>query len=367
MKKICIDARMIEHSGIGTYLKNLIPLLSKGDLDLTLIVSQNALKTSPWLLSYPLIFCEDPIYSLREQIHLPQLIPPCDLFWSPHFNAPLFPIRAKKRLITIHDLYHLAFFSQLHWMKKIYARIVISQAMRKADRVVTVSLFTLSEIEKFFPKFFKKTSVVYCGVSPTQFSKVPEKNEKILSLLPQKYFLFVGNVKPHKNLLGLLQAFQLLAREKRDVFLVIVGKGFGKLFEELMERFGNIREKVLWLKNIPDEDLPMIYHRSCALVFPSVYEGFGLPPLEAMASSCPVIASRIASIPEICEDAALYIDPYDPLTMKDAMVKILGDTHLRQHLIASGKKRIEQFSWKKSAAQHLAIIEELLHEDSTCS
>ncbi len=240
--------------------------------------------------------------------------------------------------------------------------------MRRADRVITASCFTLSEIEKFFPHERKKVSVIHCGVDAEHYSERIKKNEfSKRASLPQKYFLFVGNVKPHKNLSGLFRAFDLLAKEKKDVFLVIVGKDFETLLQALMRQFANIRDKVLWLNDVPHEDLPIIYHRSLALVFPSFYEGFGLPPLEAMASSCVVIASRIASIPEICEDAAFYVDPHDPLTIKDAMQRVLEGADLRKSLIEKGNKRVLQFSWKKSAEQHLALIEDLLHENSACS
>ncbi|HEU65018.1 MAG TPA: glycosyltransferase family 1 protein, partial [Chlamydiae bacterium] len=181
MKKICIDTRMIESAGIGTYLKSILKnlkakVLEKEKFKIFLIVNskvkEKKLEDYKWLSkNFELIFLDAPIYSIKEQILLPFKIPKCDLFFSPHFNIPIFPIRAKKRLVTIHDVYHLAFFSKLKFLEKFYAKFVIRKAALQADKVLTVSNFSKSEILKYTKAKPDKIEVIYNTLNPIFLNK----------------------------------------------------------------------------------------------------------------------------------------------------------------------------------------------------
>lgn len=328
MFDLVIDARMTKSGGIGTYLRNLMPYLEASGLKVAKIE-------------------EGPrIYSVAEQVKLPFLIPKCKVFWSPHFNVPLLPIRAKRRLVTIHDFYHLAHFKQLTALQKAYAKTVIPRAVKGADRLIVVSEFTKSQLPKFFPDFSGRVDVIVCGPG--------NKAEPKSSLnIPGKFFLFVGNLKPHKNLELLLRAFQLANIEEH---LLIVGKkeGFirGMDFEKL-----KIPSRVHFLGEISDPELADLYRRAKALVFPSLYEGWGSPPIEAMQAGCPVIAARAASIPEACGDAALYFDPRSAEELA-WILRSFGEE--RSEYIARGFKRAQMYSWEKCANQHLEIIRQEL-------
>jgi glycosyltransferase involved in cell wall biosynthesis len=320
MIRLCIDARMAFSSGIGTFIRKLVPLLNQPPFALTLLV-----KDDSWQIPIHQILFDAPIYSIKEQILFPKAIPPCDLFWSPHYNVPLLPIRAHKKVATIHDTCHLALGSLT---QKLYAKILMRWAL-KSDLVTTVSHFSKSEIERFFGQ--RDVEVIPIGVDREQFKRTVLLKK---DLLPERFILFVGNFKPHKNVNGLLQAFSKMKGKN----LVLVGKGKVEA-----------PENVLVLSEVLDSELPVLYSRAEVFVFPSFYEGFGLPPLEAMSCGCPTVVSNAASIPEVCGEASVYFHPENVEEMKEAIEKVLQDEGLQEALIQKGLERTELFSWEKAA------------------
>lgn len=314
MIDLCIDVRMAFHSGIGTYIREIVPLL-KGDFRLILLVDR---LDQSWCKEFEQILFHVPIYSAIEQMQYPFKIPKCDLFWSPHYNVPLFEIRAKKRIVTIHDVCHLVFGSLA---ERLYAKVVMGKAL-KSHQIITVSHFSRGEIEKRFGK--KNVEVVHIGVNPEKFHK-KEPSEEIRQKyqLPKNYTLFVGSGKAHKNLEGLLRSGL--------TDLITIGPG---------------------IQEIDAPDLVYIYSMADVFVFPSLYEGFGLPPLEAMCCGCPTAVSNAASIPEVCGDASLYFDPKDV----DAIRETVQAAKNRQDLIEKGFERVKQFSWEKAAQKHIEIL-----------
>lgn len=361
VKQVVIDARMLLSAGIGTYLQNLIPFLKTANFSIKLIVSKKHLQFFPILQEFDLIFLEDGIYSIQEQLKLPQKIPKCDLFWSPHYNVPIFPIRAKKRLVTIHDVFHLAHLHTLNWKEKIYAKTVIAAAVKFSERIITDSLFSQQEILRLTNAIKEKIEVITLGVDHHFFS--PSKKH-ISKELPKKYFLYVGNIKPHKNLLGLVQAFQMLLQEGNDADLILIGKQKelknSASFQEIFAAHPLLQKKVHLFEDVKNSDLPFYFNKAIALVFPSFYEGFGLPPLEAMSSGCTVIVSHAASLPEVCGDAAYYVDPYNAKDIKEKMKRLLEDGSMRDAFIQKGFSRAEKFHWKDTAIKHIQVIHNLL-------
>ena len=184
--------------------------------------------------------------------------------------------------------------------------------------------------------------------------------------LPQKYFLFVGNLKPHKNLQNILKSFDKLICQYEDVYLVIVGqnKNLNHFFDisEVLKNNKKLKDKIKLIDSASDQDLPILYQLSKALVFPSLYEGFGYPPLEAMASgTCSIVSDR-ASLPEICENSAYYVKPLDIDSIYKAMHDILTDDKLRDDLINKGVDRVKLFDKKISIEKHLSLIKEMINE-----
>jgi len=169
--QVCIDSRMLHHSGIGVYLRMLLPYLVT-EFNVTLLGNPELLKDyNPKATIIPF---NSPIYSIEEQRRYRQIVPPVDLFWSPHYNVPLTGIRTRKRIATIHDVFHLAFFKQLSLKQKIYAQLVINRAVTASNAVVTVSNFSKNEIVKFTPAKADKVSVIYNGVKQTALPILPD-------------------------------------------------------------------------------------------------------------------------------------------------------------------------------------------------
>ncbi len=366
MMKVCVDARMIRSSGIGTYLQNLLPTFAQ-HFDLILIGNPDEIDIS----NCHVVASTIPIYSIAEQVYLPRLIPSCDVFWSPHYNIPLLPIRAKKRLVTIHDVFHLAFSDTLPLKQKLYAKLLLNRAVTISHQVVTVSEFSKAEIVKHTHASPSSIRVIHNGINHQLF-RVMKDNNQLESVrqqyqLPTRFALFVGNVKPHKNLISLVKAFAAIRDKIPDLYLVIVGKkegfitGAPELFEYIHQN-KTLADRIIFTGFVATEDLPVIYNLADLFVFPSLYEGFGLPPLEAMACGCPVLVADKASMPEVC---GIHIDYIDPLDITSLAVKITEMINLnheqRQTLSDRGVQKAAAYTWEKSIAAHIEVIRVGIH------
>jgi len=355
LKTLTIDARMLKAGGIGRYIRELIPYL-KEEFKLILIVSSKDADSIDSDIDR--VILDAPIYSISEQLLLPLKIPKCDIFWSPHYNIPLLPIRAKQRVVTIHDVYHLAFANMLSIPQRLYAKFLIDKALKLSDTIITSSHFSKDEIIKY-TNTTRDIEVVYSGVNRDIFRVILDDNA-LLSVrakykLPEEFILFVGNLKPHKNLKRLL-----LAIRDRDYNLVIVGnrsnfinpdKTLSKIIEE-----SNLQDRVYFTGSISDNDLPYIYNLSKLLVFPSLYEGFGIPPLEAQACGVIVVASDIPPLREVYKDNILYFDPLNIGSISSELNRAIDDISLKEILIEKGLKNTDTFSWQKSAKALIDIV-----------
>ncbi|ARS37722.1 hypothetical protein CA264_04585 [Pontibacter actiniarum] len=355
---------MINASGIGVYLKNLLPIISK-EFKLTLLGDEKDLKLYCNSPGTNVIIASAPIYSIKEQLQLARKIPKCDLFWSPHYNIPLLPIAARKRVTTIHDVYHLAYQHTLTLPQKAYANFFIRAAVKLSNKLITVSEFSKSEIVRYTQASSESIFTIHNGVDTEKFSEKRQISHKLLNKQASKYILYVGNVKPHKNLVTLLKAYSQIQQYDVSCKLLIVGKKEGFITSDnqiatLLKQNTILNEGVVFTGFVEEDLLPQLYQNAVALVVPSVYEGFGLPSLEAMASGCPVIASTAASIPEICGDAAMYFDPLDHESLADRLKCVLTSIAEREILVTKGYSRIKSYSWQKSAEKHTATFKQVL-------
>ncbi|WP_221175769.1 glycosyltransferase family 4 protein [Rufibacter immobilis] len=370
MPSIAIDARMLNASGIGVYLKHILPALCL-EFKVQVMGNEQEIEQFEWAKQVSVIPLNAPIYSVKEQWKLYQKVPACDLFWSPHYNIPLLPIKAKKRVVTIHDTFHLAYKHTLNFTQKTYASLFLNAAVRMADQVLTVSRFSEQEIIKYTRCSPEKLSVIYNGVDRTCFTEGISLSENAdlrqeLPNLPEKYILFVGNVKPHKNLITLLRAYSSLSLcLQQEYHLVIVGQKDGFLTPDqeifhVLEKQPQLKKFVHFTGFVPDKLLPVLYNCASLSVFPSLYEGFGMPPLEAMACGCPVVAARSASIPEVCADAVLYFNPLQASELTIQMERVLQNVELQMALAEKGREQCAKFSWEAAASQHVRIFKELV-------
>jgi glycosyltransferase involved in cell wall biosynthesis len=357
MKQICIDVRMAFHSGIGTYIRNIVQELKKTTFRLKLLATPMVLDKWHDINQQEVIIFKSPIYTLKEQLLYPFKIPPVDLYWSTHYNVPFLPIRAKKRLVSIYDVCHLAYNAHQSFHKRFYAKHVMHQAVTRSDHIITISDFSKQEIIRFTKARPDSISTIPLAVNREEF--FPISNHVLLSHVKQLYklsdyyILFVGNFLPHKNLKTLLKAWSFVHQRYPHFELVLVGKRGVKVE-------GFLDPSVRILQNVIQSHLPVLYQMAHLFIFPSLYEGFGLPPLEAMAMRCPVVASDAASLPEVCGDACLYTDPLDEKKMAEQICLVIEDKNLRDQLNRKADLHLKSFSWKKTAEDHIKIIESLV-------
>lgn len=367
MKKnsLVIDARMINNSGIGTYLKNILPEIINV-FNVTLLGNKEELINFKWANKCQIIDFNSKIYSIHEQFKFPNLVPKADLLWCPHFNVPILPVKAKKIICTIHDLNHLSTVANRNSIKYVYAKMLYNNAVKKSENIITVSNFSKSELLKYTKAIEKRIKVIYCAVS-NDFSlkRYTQSNLR----LPNDYILYVGNVKPHKNLITLLKAYKNLPNEFTNIFkLVIVGRKDGfitsdKIIFRYIDR-NNLWSNIYFTGYVSDYDIPLIYKNAKLFVFPSFYEGFGLPILEAMASKVPVISSYSASLIEIGGDASIYFNPNNPKELQQKLETLLKDDKIRDIYIKKGLANIKHFSWGKSSKEHIRLFTQIINSDN---
>jgi len=369
--KLTIDARLLTSSGIGVYIQNVItsPLLNQFEIRI-LYNSKDYSFFKSYHYNTKLIAYDAPLYSVKELIETPAKTIGTDIFWSSHYNVPLVNFASTLKVVTIHDVYHLAYYDTLNIKQKIYAKLMMSRAVKSSDVIFTVSEFSKREIVKYTSCNPVKVKVVYNGVNFVKYNTRVSKEKEDEVLLKYKikpsYILFVGNVKPHKNLKKALQGYKVLLDNNELQFkntrFVIAGKqegfitGDDELANIILDPF--FKEKVTFTGWVSDEDLPVLYHRASVFIFPSLYEGFGFPPLEAMAAGCPVVSSNAACLPEIYEDAALYFDPLDATSIATALSKVLSDSELRSKLIEKGFAQSKKFSWNTAIENKINIIKQ---------
>ena len=356
---ITIDARWLNTSGMGTYLRNILPgvIAAFPDRQFCLLGDQAVLSTLDVAKrsNVRLIGVKALMYSLAEQLELPGKIPrETRLFWATHYNIPLF--YRGKMLVTVYDLFHLAMPELVGgWHKRLYAKTMFGAVHRRAAAIITISQFTKNEFIRFTGNATQPIYPIPLGVADAWFHIPPSARP-----CPNKYILYVGNVKPHKNLRALVKAFASIC-DKIPHNLVIVGKkeGFITGDETVAREAERLGGRVQFTGYVDDERLHQYFAHAGALAFPSLYEGFGFPPLEAMAAGCPALVSTAASLPEICGDAALYCDPHRPEDIASKLLELLTDEALRAELRRKGLVRARAFTWERCVNQTCDVIREL--------
>jgi glycosyltransferase involved in cell wall biosynthesis len=277
-------------------------------------------------------------------------------------TVPIPRVRAPS-VVTLFDVQHLVQPGFFPRSERLYRKLAYDRAARRADAVVCVSEHGRETAIERLGLDPARVEGISMGVDLTQFS--PEPGERDDELRPAaRYVMYPANLWPHKNHERLLEA---LARvSDRELSLVLTGQAYGRL-DALMARAAElgVGDRVRHLGHVPFEALPALYRGAEAMVFPSLYEGFGSPPLEAMACGCPVASSPAASLREVCGDAALMFDPHDPDAIASAIDRLLSDASLRQGLRVAGLAHAPQWTWSRAADRHVALYRRLAGNSAT--
>jgi len=373
--KICIDARLVLNkvTGIGYYLTNLIDTLAKVDNHNTYTIFLNKRLAT-----------DHPLRTIRkdnlrfvpvatkavgpgQQFLMPFRLwrENFDVYHYPHFDLPL--LQNKPSIITIHDLkyiMHPSFFPELGKMKRIYMEQTLRIATKRAKHIIAVSESTKkSLIERFHVPPQKVTTI---WLAPPRLEKANAVSKELRAdwidkNLNTKYLLFIGERRPHKNIIRMIEALKIFTeRNKSDYRFFIVGPRYSNYSapEDKIQELG-LDDKVKILGYISDTEKTHLLKNAELFIFSSLYEGFGIPILEAMAHGIPVITSNITSMPEVAGDAALLVNPNKVEEIAEAMERVIHDQDLRTEMIRKGFENIARFSWDKSAENTLAVYQEV--------
>lgn len=380
--RIGIDARFYGPlgKGLGRYTEKLILHLETLDEENQYFVflrKENFSEYQPRNPRFTKILADYRWYGIREQIFFPWRLWRfrCDLVHFPHFNVPIFYRRPF--IVTIHDLILLHYptlrnttkFAWLYWVKFAAYRLTIASAIRRAKHIITVSHFTERDLLKNYADSRGKISVTYEAADPFCFwmakrraallfrrlhllseAKEPRPEDRTHDIITP-YFLYVGNAYPHKNLEFLITAARFYPKHR----FVIVGKE-DYFYDRLRAKAQREKaDNVLFTGFVTDAELGTLYRHAALYLFPSFYEGFGLPPLEAMTYGVPVLSSDRASLPEILGEACVFFDPNRESSLRTSLDALLRDGKKREKLREAGYRRVASFRWDRMAEQTLAI------------
>lgn len=384
-KRIGIDARFYGPigKGLGRYVQEVVDNILKMDRDNDYIIFLCRENFDELLIdeykNVKKVMLNVRWYTLKEQLIFPFYIwrQKLDLMHFPHFNVPFFV--PSKFVVTIHDLILTKFKTVrattlnpfVYNLKNFFYRLIIKRALKKSKKIITVSNFTKNDIIEQFKVKEEKIVVTYEGVANLSkgrdslfVAKLDEGEVLGYYNIDSPFLLYVGNAYPHKNLDFLIENFFQLYQQNNNLRLVLVGREdyFYKRLKDLSKKLSpnSSKDIIIFAGYVPDDKLEILYQNALLYVFPSLYEGFGLPPLEAMARSCPVLSSNTSSMPEILGEAALYFDPRDKVDFINKAQQLIENQELRNKMIALGLAQVKKYSWWECAFQTKKIYLEQL-------
>jgi len=357
--RIAIDVRKWRDFGIGTYVRNLVRHLAALDHETTYLLfchQADEATLRDLAENFTPVVDESPGYGIREHISIPLKLRrlKADLLHVPHYVRPLFC--GIPTVVTIHDCIHLLFPQYLpNRFAFRYARFIMARAIRRSSLVLTVSEASRNDILRFYPWTPPDRVEVVPNALDAELLEHPgeDEMERVVERyqIRGRFVLYAGNIKPHKNLERLIPAFAAVRARPgfSDLKLIIIGDEATRYpgLRRAVENAG-VRQEVRFFGFVPDRTLSALYRLASVFAFPSLYEGFGLPPLEAMACGTPVVTSRVSSLPEVVGDAAILVDPYSVEDIANGIYRVLSDEALRARLVSRGLERVLQFSWPRS-------------------
>lgn len=373
-QRIGINAHLLaqeegyRRAGVSRYIYNLLIYLLREDPegDYTVFLNNRC------ALSFPCRQRRSRLPTHRPWVRIlwEQFIQPWELLsegvallHSPVNIQPLF--LPCKGVITITDLSFMVFPEGFKALQRFYQRFFTCLSVRRASHLIAISTSTARDLTRFFAVPATRISIIFPGVDTTYR---PVQDESTLAdfrrrrNLPEKFILFVGTLEPRKNLLMLIQAYAQFRRCTNTGHKLVLGGGRGWFYQPIfaaVEELG-LQRDVIFLSFIPEDELPLLYNAAEIFVYPSLYEGFGLPPLEAMACGKPVIVADVSSLPEVVGNAALLVNPYQPDKWAAALSLLCNDANLRADLASRGIERAREFSWTRMARETVRVYRDVL-------
>ncbi len=366
--RIGIDARKIRDFGIGTYIKNLLHHIPTFDTENTYIIFHYPTdrEVIPDSTNFRCVPETSPRYSIRELTLLPVKMAQyrLDIFHAPHYTLP--PVRPCRGVVTIHDVIHLRFPEYLpHPAAYYYAKSLMWLAAKSARKIITVSECSKRDIARYLHVPQEKIVVIYNGIEVNDNVTCPVKTRDAVNAhfgLSRPYLLYLGNFLPHKNLDMLIKAYAFFKRRYNlPHCLVLAGKNDKSRTQlERAITTEHVADDVIMTGFVADEWVPSLYANADVFVYPSIYEGFGLQALEAMAHRVPVAASNVSSLPEIVGEAAILFDPTNAENIAETLHTAVTNQQLRSDLIEKGIERLTHFSWSDMAQQTVNVYREIM-------
>lgn len=365
--KIGVDIRVLARgarTGVEEYVINLLSHLLPLEPSINYLLFYNAYRKVdldyPWL-DLNNVTLKDfkipnrPLFFLTRYLNQPKidkLLKGIDIYFNPHFfNAP---VKNCRKVITFHDLSFIRYPEYFSLRKRFWQKFLINakREAREADKIIAVSESTKDDLINLFKIKQEKIKVIYSGVSE-QFKPI-QKIKKNYHL-PERFILYFGTIEPRKNITGLIKAFELL--KDKEIKLVIAGAK-GWLYQDIFKTASNSKRRndIFFTGFVREEDKPYLYNLAELFVYPSFFEGFGFPPLEAMACGIPTIVSNTSSLPEVVEKAGIMVNPYDIDEMAWAMEMVLSDRGLKERMEKEGIEQAKKFDWNKTAKETLELF-----------
>ena len=376
--KIGIDGRVLmdkHYSGVSYYGHNLIKALVARNKHSYSLFYNSFHKLDESLLSlapYKISRIPNKIFNYILQLFLAypktdKYLGGVDIMLAPHINFLSWSSDTKK-ILVIHDLSFLRQKNFFSWRKNIWHKLLgVEKLVSQADAIIAVSYSTKREIVELLKVPESKVFVIHSGIDAPKLNESDLNRVNNVYDLPENYLLYLGNIEPRKNIVNLIKAFELLKEKPKFAeYQLILGGSWAWKISEIKDAWlkSKFKADIRFLGYIKHSDKAALYSLAKAFIYPSYYEGFGFPPLEAMAYGCPVVASNLSSLPEILSEASLYVNPFDYKDMAKIISELLEDKDLYNLMKEKGFSRVKDFSWDKTAEAYENLFNDLYEKNS---